>query len=570
MSASLILTLVGQFAAVLGLLYGTGITLRAMSTVRAADGVLDRWCVLSQRIAASILTLGACLVAQRAVERHLLEAGVLVLYFLTFLALAAFGLHRYMMVYLYYRFSDRRALPAPLPAKLPRVTVQLPICNEAHVVARLLESVARIRYPRELLEIQVLDDSTDETSSIVRAAVEHYRGQGFDMHYLHRADRTGFKAGALAAGLKVAAGEFVLIFDADSIAPPDILEKAIGHFADGGVGLVQVRRGSVNRTYSLLTEVQSILLDGHFVLEHGGRNRSRRFFAFDGSAGIWRRKTIEDAGGWQYDTLLEDLDLSYRAQLKGWRFVFLQDVVSPAEVPAEMSAFKSQQYRWTKGSVQTCRKLLPGILASALPVRMKVEATFHLTASLAYPLIVLFSLLMFPIVVFRYNMGMWEMLMVDVPLFMGATTSVCSFYLLSQEAIFGEQWKSRLKYLPAALAVGIGISVNNAKAVIEALAGHQSEFERTPKYKVEAQKDATWKQQRYRGTINWVPFAELGLGLYLTAMAYYAATNDLYGVLPFVCLFQAGFLYSGGMSLLENVRRYGSALSRWLGSARRV
>jgi cellulose synthase/poly-beta-1,6-N-acetylglucosamine synthase-like glycosyltransferase len=481
-----------------------------------------------------------------------LESAVLGLYFLTLVILAVFGLHRYVMVFLYFRHRDRRALPAAPPGRLPRVTVQLPIYNEMYVVERLLDSVCGIDYPKELLEIQVLDDSTDETRTIAAAAVERYRAQGLEIHYLHRDHRHGFKAGALDEGLQVATGEFILIFDADFIAPADILQKTLGHFNDPQVGMVQVRWGHVNRDFSLLTQVQSVLLDGHFILEHGGRNRSGRFFNFNGTAGIWRRETIADAGGWQHDTLTEDLDLSYRSQMKGWRFVFVQDVVSPAEIPVEMNGFKSQQHRWAKGSVQTCKKLLPRILASKLPLAIKIEAAFHLTANFAYPLMVLLSLLMFPAMVIRYNMGWSEMLVVDVPLFLGATMSVCSFYLMSQREIFGQGWRARIWYLPAVLAVGIGLSVNNAKAVLEALFGHTSEFKRTPKYRVEAAGDE-WKQKRYRGSISFVPFVELFLGFYFTVTACYAITYGIWGTLPFVLLFQFGFLYTGALSLFQNL-----------------
>ncbi len=483
-----------------------------------------------------------------------LESAVLGLYFLTLVILAVFGLHRYVMVFLYFKHRERRALPAPPPKTLPRVTVQLPLYNEMYVVDRLLESVTRIRYPKELIEIQILDDSTDETVSIAEAAADRYRAQGFDVQYLHREDRSGYKAGALEAGLARAKGEFVLIFDADFIAPPDILEKTLGHFDDPGVGMVQVRWGHVNRDYSLLTQVQSVLLDGHFVLEHGGRNRSGRFFNFNGTAGVWRRAAIDDAGGWQHDTLTEDLDLSYRAQMQGWRFVFVQDVVSPAEIPVEMNAFKSQQHRWAKGSIQTCKKLLPRILASSLPTPVKVEAAFHLTANFAYPLMVLLSVLMFPAMVIRYDMGWYEMMIVDVPLFIGATMSVCSFYLMSQREIFRDDWRARIKYLPAVLAVGIGLSVNNAKAVIEALLGFESEFTRTPKYAVEGAGDE-WKQKRYRGSVSLVPFVELALGVYFSVMAAYAASNGIYGTLPFVFLFQFGFLYAAALSLFQNAGR---------------
>ncbi len=485
-----------------------------------------------------------------------LEFAILGLYFLTLVILAVFGLHRYIMVFLYFRHRDRRAATLPMPAQLPRVTVQLPIYNEMYVVDRLIDSVCRIRYPRELLEIQVLDDSNDETVEIARAAVERHRENGLDIQYIHRDDRRGFKAGALEDGLEVAKGEFILIFDADFVAPPDILEKSIGQFGDPLVGMVQVRWGHINRDYSLLTQVQSILLDGHFILEHGGRNRSGRFFNFNGTAGIWRREAIVDGGGWQHDTLTEDLDLSYRAQMKGWRFVFLQDVVSPAEIPVEMNAFKSQQHRWAKGSIQTCKKLLPQILASSLPLPIKVEATFHLTANFAYPLMILLSLLMFPAMVIRYNMGWYEMMLIDVPLFMGATLSVCSFYLMSQREVFAETWRTRIKYLPAVLSVGIGLSVNNAKAVLEALFGHESEFTRTPKYRVEKASDE-WKQKRYRGAVNFVPFVELALGVYFTYMAVYAATNGIFGTLPFILIFQFGFLYTGVLSLSQNLGKLG-------------
>ena len=479
------------------------------------------------------------------------DAAILGSYFLTLVVLSVFGFHRYIMLYLYYRYRDRRALPQPLPETLPRVTVQLPIYNEMYVVDRLLDSVCRIRYPKELLEIQILDDSTDETLDLVAASIERHRAEGFEIVHLHRKDRSGFKAGALEAGLKVATGEFILIFDADFVAPPDILEKTLGSFADDRVGMVQVRWGHINREYSLLTQVQAILLDGHFILEHGGRNRSGRFFNFNGTAGVWRRTTIIDAGGWQHDTLTEDLDLSYRAQLRGWRFVYLQDVVSEAEIPVEMNGFKSQQFRWAKGQVQTAMKLLPTIFASDQPLAVKVESFFHLGANFGYPLMILLALLMFPAMVIRYNMGWYEMLVVDVPLFMGATMSVCSFYMASQREIFGDSWKSRLKYLPAVLAVGIGLSVSNAKGVLEALLGLDSEFTRTPKYGVERCSD-DWRHKRYRGNVTLVPYIELLLGVYFTLMAYYAASNEIFGTLPFIVLFQAGFLYAAFLSLFQN------------------
>jgi cellulose synthase/poly-beta-1,6-N-acetylglucosamine synthase-like glycosyltransferase len=485
---------------------------------------------------------------------HPFESILLGLYFFVLVILAVFGVHRYVMVYLYMRHRDRRAQPRPLPSRLPAVTVQLPLYNEMYVVERLLDSVCQIRYPRELLQIQVLDDSTDETCAIASAAVERYRGEGFDVQYIHRTDRRGYKAGALANGMLQARGEYILIFDADFIAPPDILEKTLGHFDDPKVGMVQVRWEHINRDYSLLTQVQSILLDGHFILEHGGRNRGGRFFNFNGTAGLWRRDVIADAGGWQHDTLTEDLDLSYRAQLRGWRFVYLQDVVSPAEIPVEMNAFKNQQHRWAKGSIQTCKKLLPMILASDQPAPIKVEAAFHLTANFAYPLMVLLSVLMFPAMVIRYNMGWYEMMLIDVPLFLGATLSVCSFYLVSQREVFPEGWPRRIKYLPAVLWTGIGLSVNNARAVLEAVFGQESPFARTPKYRVETAGDE-WKQRRYRGNASFVPYLELALGLYCSVMLFYAVANGIFGTLLFIALFQIGYFYAGLLSLFQNMDR---------------
>jgi cellulose synthase/poly-beta-1,6-N-acetylglucosamine synthase-like glycosyltransferase len=481
-----------------------------------------------------------------------LELGTLGLYFLTLVILAVLGCHRYVMVWLYYRHRERRAVPLPLPERLPRVTVQLPLYNEMYVVERLLASVCAIDYPLELLEIQVLDDSTDETVAIARRAVEHYRERGLDIRHLHRRERVGYKAGALAAGLREATGELVLIFDADFVAPPEILERTIGHFADPGVGMVQTRWGHINREYSLLTEVQSIMLDGHFVMEHGARSRSGRFFNFNGTAGLWRKQAIVDAGGWQHDTLTEDLDLSYRAQMRGWRFVYLPDVVCPAELPVEMNAFKAQQQRWAKGSVQTCKKLLPRVLASPLPWWVRVEGAFHLTANLAYPLMLLLAALIFPAMVMRYNMGWHEMLIVDMPIFLAATASVCAFYVSSQREIAAVEWRTRIRRLPAVLAVGIGISVNNALAVIEGLFGRPSEFKRTPKYRIEGAGDE-WKGKRYRGAQSLVPYVELALGLYFTAIALYALAWGLFGTLPFIALFQWGFLYTAGMSLMQGV-----------------
>src|SRR5581483_6922760 len=309
------------------------------------------------------------------------ETLTLAAYFFVLIILAVYGWHRYYLVWLYMKNREKQPKDLPALDPTPVVTIQLPLYNEMYVADRLIQSVCEIDYPRDRLEIQVLDDSTDETRSIAELAVRRHAAQGIDIKYYHRVDRTGYKAGALEAGMRVARGEYIGIFDADFIPARDFLLRLMPHFVDPKVGMVQARWGHINQDYSLLTKIQAILLDGHFILEHGGRNRSGRFFNFNGTAGVWRRTAIEDAGGWQHDTLTEDLDLSYRAQLRGWRFVFVPDVIAPAEVPVEMNGFKSQQHRWAKGSIQTCRKLLPTILRSDLPFGVKAEAFFHLTAN---------------------------------------------------------------------------------------------------------------------------------------------------------------------------------------------
>ena len=478
-----------------------------------------------------------------------IETLTLAAYFFVLVILAVYGWHRYYLVYLYMKHRDHQPTPLGSFETLPRVTVQLPIYNEMYVAERLIDAVCRLDYPRELLEIQVLDDSVDETTVVAERAVRRHAAAGIDITCLHRSDRTGYKAGALEAGLHVAAGEYVAIFDADFIPTPDFLRRSVPFFTDPKVAMVQARWGHVNQDYSLLTKIQSILLDGHFVLEHGSRSRSGLFFNFNGTAGIWRRSAIEDAGGWQHDTLTEDLDLSYRAQLRGWQFVFLQDLVAPAELPVEMNAFKSQQHRWAKGSIQTCRKVLPRILRSNLPLGVKAEAFYHLTANFNYLLMFVLSVLMAPSMVIRYNMGWYEMLLIDVPLFIAATASVGNFYMVCQRELH-KDWTTRLKYLPFLLSIGIGLTVNNTRAVLEGLFNRQSEFVRTPKYCIERQADE-WIGKKYRESVVVQPMIELTLGLYFTATVFYALANGIYATVPFLVLFQVGFLYTALLSIVQ-------------------
>jgi cellulose synthase/poly-beta-1,6-N-acetylglucosamine synthase-like glycosyltransferase len=482
------------------------------------------------------------------------EITILSCYFAVLVVLAIYGLHRYVLMYLYFKYKDRVPVPQGCFAEPPLVTVQLPIFNEMYVVTRLIEAVCRMDYPRDRLEIQVLDDSTDETQQIAQAAVERYRAQGYDIHYLHRPDRLGFKAGALDFGMQRARGEFLAIFDADFVPAPEILRCTIDYFTDPQVGMVQVRWGHINRDFSILTQVQSIFLDGHFVLEHGARNRSGRFFNFNGTAGVWRRSCIGASGGWQHDTLTEDLDLSYRAQLKGWHFVFLPHIVSPAELPVEMNAFKTQQHRWAKGSIQTGKKLIPALLRSRLPWTVKLEALFHLTNNAAYLLMIALSLLMFPAMAIRVKMGWSKTLIIDLPIFLLASASFSSFYFCAQREIYAD-WKKRLKYIPFLMSLGMGLSVNNAKAVLEALLGFDTEFRRTPKYRIESNRDQ-WKDKRYRGQIDMLVLIELALGIYFSVTLYFAIVSGLYFSIPFIILFQVGFLYTAMLSLLQLGHRW--------------
>ncbi|MBL7686237.1 MAG: glycosyltransferase family 2 protein [Deltaproteobacteria bacterium] len=476
------------------------------------------------------------------------------IYFLILAILAVFGMHRYYIAYLYYRHKNTRYTNPPAFEEikdLPFVTIQLPIYNEKYVLPRLVKAVCGIEYPKDKLEIQVLDDSTDETTESARNIVKAYASKGYPIVFIHRTNREGYKAGALHEGLQVAKGELVAIFDADFVPNSDFLKRLVPHFVSSPkVGMVQARWGHINPDYSLLTKAQSIFLDGHFVIEHTGRHRSGRFFNFNGTAGIWRKACIEDAGGWQHDTLTEDLDLSYRAQMKGWQFIFDPDLVVPAELPVEANAFKAQQHRWSKGSIQTAKKLVPKIIFAKIPWKAKVEALFHLTNNFAYLLMIVLSLLMPFSIYFRYQLGWMHSFYIDLPLFFSATFSVTFFYTCAQREAYPD-WKARLKYIPFNLALGIGLSVNNAKAVLEAIFNHQTEFKRTPKYAIEKKTDQ-WKNKKYTNSFNWITFVELFLGVYFSLSLSYVIEQQIYVSIPFMILFQIGYFYMAFMGLFQS------------------
>jgi cellulose synthase/poly-beta-1,6-N-acetylglucosamine synthase-like glycosyltransferase len=480
------------------------------------------------------------------------DLAMMIPYFIVLFVLAVYGLHRYWLVYDYFVYSKNVPPDPPPVANWPRVTVQLPIFNERYVIERLVEAVSRFDYPLELLDVQVLDDSTDETCEVARACVERHAAQGMPIVYIHRANRAGYKAGALENGLNTAKGEFVAIFDADFLPEPDFLRRTIPYFMnpDGGtkIGMVQTRWTYLNSDYSLLTNVETILLDGHFVVEHGARSRRGTFFNFNGTAGVWRRKAIDDAGGWEHDTLTEDTDLSYRSQLKGWKFLYLPQIECASELPVDMNGFKAQQARWAKGLMQTAKKILPKVWKSDAPWHVKAEAFFHLTANISYPLMVLLSTMLLPVMIVRFQQGWFQMLLIDLPLFLASTCSISSFYLVAQRELRPKSWQRTFLYLPFVMATGIGISVRNAQAVIEAILGKKSEFARTPKFRIEG-KQGTFAKKSYRNKAGWIPYAEVLLGVYFSLTVVYAILNENYATVPFLLLFVWGYLYTGCMSL---------------------
>lgn len=492
-----------------------------------------------------------------------LDWTVLIIYFGILTVLAIYGLYRVKQVIEFWRYS--KFPPQPKGSfseeKLPLITVQLPLFNEMYVVERLVKAVTEIDYPRDRMEIQVLDDSTDETVSIARATVENYARAGFDIHYLHRDDRTGFKAGALEQGMKTAKGELIAIFDADFVPKPDFLRKLVHYFTDPTVGCAQMRWAHINGSYNLLTRLQTIMLDGHFVIEQTTRNRSGNFFNFNGTAGIWRREAILLSGGWQHDTLTEDTDLSFRAQLMGWRFVYLLDEEAPAEIPVEINAFKAQQRRWAKGVLQVWFKLYRRIWYAPLPMRVKLEMFFRLTGNISYPLMIVASFMQFPLLLVRYNQGLHQLMMLDVPLLFFSTISVVLFY---GSAIWYLDKKRgrRLWHLPLVMGLGIGLAFSNARAVIEALAGVKSDFVRTPKYRVEKTDDESWKRKKYKRKHGWLPLLELGFAFYFVLAIGYAVRMHMWGPIAFLLLFLFGYGYMGIMSLLQSAggKRPSSAL----------
>jgi len=477
---------------------------------------------------------------------------LLLVYIAALTVLSAFGIYGLVMVYYYIRIKPRDPNPIydlPLDA-LPVVTIQLPLFNELHVAERLVEAVCLLDYPKSKLEIQLLDDSTDQTRQLMARMTRRKRRSGYRIDHLHRENREGFKAGALKAGMKRASGEYVAIFDADFLPEPDFLYRTLPHLlADPTLGMVQARWEHINERYSLLTRMQAMALDAHFAMEQQVRNRAQVFINFNGTAGIWRRNCIEDAGNWHSDTLTEDLDLSYRAQLRGWRFLYLNDVTVPAELPSEINGLKSQQFRWTKGAIETARKHLFRVWRSQLPLRVKLHATMHLTSNVVFPFILTIALLNVPMVFLKNEHPELKIYFDMMAIFAFASISSFLFYLYAQRDI-RDDWRNRILLFPVFMAGTMGLAVNNTRAVLEAVFRHQSPFLRTPKYNIRTRKDQ-WADSAYR-------FSKVSVG---TAIEFALAGYFLFGIVASLTFseiaaipFQLMFLFGFGFTSILSIR----------------
>lgn len=473
------------------------------------------------------------------------------LYVVALGGLFLYGMNAYVMVVVHWwhRRRAHAAPPPPLPARWPTVTVQFPLYNEQYVARRLLEAAGRLDYPADRLEIQVLDDSTDGTTAILAETATRLRAQGLRVVHVRRGERTGFKAGALAAGLREASGEFIAIFDADFVPPPDFLRRTIPHFADPRVAVVQTRWGHLNREFSLLTVAQSLGIDGHFAVEQAARCWGNLLLNFNGTAGIWRRAAIDDAGGWAHDTLTEDLDLSYRAQLRGWRILYRPELVCPAELPVLITGFKSQQRRWAKGSIQTALKLLPAVLTSDLGLWTKYQATIHLTYYLIHPLMLTVILLTFPLAALPHlSFSPWNVASVSAAL--GVAAFGPGSMLVYAQRVTDPAWWRHVWRLPTIMVIGVGVAWSTSLAVLGAFWDRDREFVRTPKFGI-GPSGGHWRGKAYGGGRPWGGLFEIALGLYCAWTTWLFWDYGHYGVLPFVVLYTMGFLTVGSLTVLH-------------------
>ena len=479
---------------------------------------------------------------------------VLIGYFLSLSILFMFGLHGFIMLYYHKKYKAVQHKPIPDFECKDIVTIQLPLYNELYVVERLINAVCAIDYPKDKLEIQVLDDSTDETVEVAAKIVNEKKKLGIDISYIHREDRKGYKAGALKEGLAIAKGKYIAVFDADFIPRKNFLKKTLSFFNDDNVGMVQTRWEHLNSNYSILTKAQALALDGHFVIEQTVRNKAGFFINFNGTGGVWRKECIEDAGNWHSDTLTEDLDLSYRAQLNGWKFIFLKDFTSPAELPSEINALKAQQFRWTKGAIETAKKILPLVWKSNVPLRVKLQSTFHLSNNLVFPFILLVAILNVPLI-FIKNSGSHEVYFALMSIFVLAFISTFLFYLYSQRDVRAD-WRKKIVMFPFFMAGSMGLAVNNSRAVFEGLMNRKSEFVRTPKFKVVDGK-VSWTGKKYLNSkIGFSVIIESIMAIYcligIVSSIYFLEL----AAIPFQLLFFTGFSFMAVTSIKHALSKH--------------
>lgn len=485
---------------------------------------------------------------------------LIILYVTAALLLAVYAFNTWVLTALYgrYKADAPTAPPYPVDAPWPPVTVQLPVFNEALVVDRLIDAVVRLDYPADKLQIQVLDDSTDETTALAQARTDFYRRQGINIQLIHRDERPGFKAGALANGLGSASGEFIAIFDADFVPQPDFLKRTMPHFArDEGIGIIQTRWGHLNRDYSLLTAAQALALDGHFAIEQTARHRAGLMLNFNGTAGVWRRNCIDQAGGWHGDTISEDFDLSYRAQLVGWRCLFLRDVAAPAEIPPQLAAFKRQQFRWAKGSIQVLKKLGGQVARAKLAWPVKLQALIHMSSYMVHPLMVILAVIT-PLLIITGGTDQIRFPLIYLSL---VSLGPPFMYAVAQKSLHPRRWGRNYRAMPLLMFLGCGVALSNTKAVVEALLGVGNVFRRTPKFNVNSRGER-WQESNYRLPLDGLALGELALALYSLAGAVAAAVSGHQFAVPFILLYAGGFGYVALQGLWDDR----AALKRWLRS----
>ncbi len=477
---------------------------------------------------------------------------ILFVYIFSLFVLLVFSSHGFIMIYYHNKFEKKEHDKTGQNEFNSTVTIQLPLYNEMYVAERLIDSVCEIDYNKAKLEIQVLDDSTDETVDIVRKKVEEKFNLGFNILHIRRQNREGFKAGALKEGLKTATGDYIAIFDADFLPKKDFLKSTLQYFADDNVGMVQTRWEHLNEDFSLLTKIQALALNGHFVIEQTVRNKAGFFINFNGTGGVWKKSCIEDAGNWHADTLTEDLDLSFRAQLKGWKFIFLRDFTTPAELPLEINALKAQQFRWTKGAIETAKKLLPMVWKANIDLKVKLQSTFHLTNNIVFPFILLAGILNVPLI-FIKNSGPYDNFFNFMSIFVLAFISSFLFYLYAQKDVYID-WRKKIVLFPIFMAGSMGFALNNTRAVIEGLISRKSEFVRTPKFNVvENEKAIVSNTYLQKMKIDNSAIIELILALYCSIGVIASIYFWEIAALPFHLMFFFGFGIVSVMSIRQGI-----------------